>query len=83
MISNGQTYSGPESAEYDYAGRRWLIANTSSHQVLSRDSAGISSVFVSGLGSGPYGIEIVGDTCSCPGSSVKGFLLSSQLLFSI
>ncbi|MBK6839507.1 MAG: hypothetical protein IPG90_15670 [Bacteroidetes bacterium] len=45
LISNGQTYSGPESAEYDYAGRRWLIANTSSHQVLSRDSAGTLSIF--------------------------------------
>lgn len=78
LISNGQTYSGPESAEYDYAGRRWLIANTSSHQVLSRDSAGTLSIFVSGLGSGPYGIEIVGDTLfCCSGSSVKGFLLSS------
>ncbi|HRH66084.1 MAG TPA: T9SS type A sorting domain-containing protein [Bacteroidia bacterium] len=78
FITIAQTYSGPESVEYDYAARRWLIANTSSHQVLSRDSSGTLSVFASGLGSGPYGIEIVGDTLfCCSGSSIKGFLLSS------
>ncbi len=78
VFTKAQTYSGPESVEYDYAGRRWLIANTSSHQVLSRDSSGTLSIFASGLGSGPYGIEIVGDTLfCCSGGSVKGFLLST------
>ncbi len=77
-FANAQTYSGPESVEYDYAGRRWLIANTSSHQVLSRDSAGTLSIFVSGLSSGPYGIEIVGDTLfCCAGNSIKGYLLAN------
>ena len=78
VFANAQSYSGPESVEYDYAGRRWLIANTSSHEVLSRDSSGTLSIFASGLGSGPYGIEIVGDTLfCCSGGSVKGFLLST------
>ena len=45
-FANAQTYSGPESVEYDYAGRRWLITNTSSHQVLSRDSAGTLSILL-------------------------------------
>lgn len=73
-----QTYSGPESVEYDYANNRWLIANTTSHQVIARNSAGALSVFVSGLVSGPYGIEIVGDTLfCCSGSSIKGYLLSN------
>lgn len=78
VFTHAQTYSGPESVEYDYAARRWLIANTSSHQVLSRDSSGTLSIFVSGLGSGPYGIEIVGDTLfCCSGGSIKGYLLST------
>ena len=78
VFVNAQSYSGPESVEYDYAGRRWLIANTSSHQVLSRDSSGTLSIFASGLGSGPYGIEIVGDTLfCCSGGSIKGYLLST------
>ena len=73
-----QSYSGPESAEYDALHGRWLIANTTSHEVIARDSFATLSVFVGGLGSGPYGIEIVGDTlfCCC-GSSIKGYLLSN------
>ena len=81
QLCSAQTYSGPESAEYDYANTRWLIANTQSHQVLARDNSGALAVFVDSLVSGPYGIEIVGDTlfCCC-GSSIKGFLLSNASL---
>lgn len=72
-----QSYSGPESAEYDYANSRWLIANTSSHQVLARNSSGVLSVFVTGLVSGPYGIEIVDDVLyCCSGASIKGYNLA-------
>jgi len=73
-----QSYNGPESAEYDAANSRWLISNTTSHEVLARNSSGVLSVFASGLVSGPYGIEIVGDTvyCCC-GASVKGYSLST------
>lgn len=74
----GQSYSGPESAEYDYANSRWLIANTTSHQVLARNSSGVLTVFATGLVSGPYGIEIVGDVLyCCSGSSIKGYALST------
>lgn len=73
-----QTYSGPESVEFDYANRRWLIGNTGSHQILSRDSLGVLSVLVNSTTSGPYGIEIVGDTVfCCSGGSIKGYLLSN------
>lgn len=73
-----QTYSGPESVEYDYANSRWLIANTTSHEVLARSSTGVLSVFASGLVSGPYGIEIVGDVLyCCSGASVKGYSLTT------
>ncbi len=75
-----QTYSGPESAEYDYVNRRWLIGNTTSRQILSRDSLGVLSVLVNNTGSGPYGIEIVGDTVyCCSGGSIKGYSLSNGL----
>lgn len=80
LVSTGafsQSYSGPESVEYDFANSRWLIANTQSHQVLARDAAGVLTVFATLTGSGPYGIEIVGDTLfCCNGGSIKGFLLS-------
>ncbi len=73
-----QAYSGPESAEYDYANNRWLIANTSSHEVLARNGSGVLSVFASGLVSGPYGIEIAGNVLyCCSGASVKGYDLTT------
>lgn len=72
-----QSYSGPESAEYDYVNSRWLIANTSSHQVLARNSSGVLSIFATGLASGPYGIEIVNDVLyCCSGASIKGYNLA-------
>jgi hypothetical protein len=78
LFALAQNYSGPESAEFDVANNRWLVANTSSHQILARDSVGTLTILASGLGSGPYGIEIVGDTIyACCGSSIKGFLLST------
>ncbi len=78
LTVGAQTYSGPESVEFDYANNRWLIANTTSHQVLARSASGTLTVFASGLGSGPYGIEIMGDTLyCCSGSSIKGFDLTT------
>ena len=77
-LSFSQTYSGPESAEYDYANSRWLIANTTSHEVLARSTNGVLTVFASGLVSGPYGIEIVGDVLyCCSGASIKGYSLTT------
>jgi streptogramin lyase len=79
-LLQAQTYSGPESVEFDYMYNRWFIANTQSHTVLSRDSNGVLSVFKSGLVNGPYGIEIVGDTLfCCSGASIKGYRLSDTM----
>jgi sugar lactone lactonase YvrE len=73
-----QSYSGPESVEYDYSNSRWLIANTTSHQVLARSSSGTLTVFATLTGTGPYGIEIVGDVLyCCNGASVKGYSLTN------
>jgi hypothetical protein len=85
IFSNAQSYSGPESVEYDQVNSRWLISNTTSHQVLARDSNGVLTVFTTLTGTGPYGIEITGDTLyCCNGASVKGFLLSNaQQVFSV
>ena len=84
-VANSQTYNGPESAEFDVANNRWLIGNTSSHQILARDSVGTLTVLVNNTGNGPYGIEIVGDTLfCCSGGSIKGYLLSSgQQVFTL
>lgn len=80
-----QAYSGPESVEYDYTNSRWLIANTTSHQVLARSSSGTLTVFATLTGTGPYGIEIVGDVLyCCNGASVKGYsLVNGANVFSV
>ncbi len=79
--ATAQTYSGPESVEYDYANNRWLIANTTSHQILARSASGVLTVFASNLVNGPYGIEIAGDTLfCCSGGSIKGYTLSGGTL---
>jgi hypothetical protein len=69
-----QTYNSPESIEFDYANNRWLIANNSGNNILSRNSStGALSVFAACSG-GPHGIEIVNDTLYVnAGGSIKLF----------
>jgi hypothetical protein len=81
LAAFAQNYSGPESVEYDFANTRWLIGNTTSHQILARDAGGNLSVLIpaSSIGNtGPYGIEIIGDVVyACCGSRVKGFNMTT------
>jgi hypothetical protein len=74
-----QSYSGPESVEYDFANNRWLIANHNNGTVISRDMNGNFAAFVSGMSSGPYGIEILGNVLYCchNGGSIRGFNLTT------
>jgi hypothetical protein len=73
-----QSYSGPESVVYDSTQNRYFISNNSTNQILQRSANGSLSVFSSSIGSGPHGLEIVGNTLyACDGSSLKGFDLSN------
>lgn len=75
---NAQSYNGPESIEYDPTGDRYFIANSNNGEIIARDNAGNLAVFASGLPSGPYGLEIVGNTLyACDGGRIKGFDLST------
>lgn len=74
----GQTLNGPESIEWDAANNRWLISNTGNGTILARSTAGVLSSFVSGVPSGPYGIEILGNVLyACSGSTIRGYNLTS------
>ena len=80
-----QSYSSPESLEFDYANDRWLISNKSANNILARSSStGTLSIFASGISS-PHGIEIANDTVYvCSGSSLRAFELSTgQNVFTI
>ena len=61
QLSHAQNYSGPESVEFDYARNRYLISNTSSHQIIALQN-GVKTIFATLTGTGPHGLEIVGDT---------------------
>lgn len=74
-----QTYSGPESIEFDYANNRYLISNTTSKVIIARDAAGVKTNFLTGFSNGPYGLEIVGNTLfACDGARVKGYDLTTK-----
>ena len=76
-----QTYSSPESVEFDYAHNRWLIANNSGNNILARSSAtGALTVFVANV-PGPHGLEIVNDTLyACSGSNIKMYNINTAAL---
>lgn len=73
-----QTLNGPESIEWDEANSRWLIGNKGNGTILARSEAGILSSFVTGIPSGPYGIEILGNVLyACEGGFIRGYDLTS------
>lgn len=75
---NAQSYNGPESIEYDAANDRWMVANSGNGEIIARANDGTLTVFASGLSTGPYGMEIVGNTIyACDGGRIKGFDLTS------
>ncbi len=77
-ILSAQTYSGPESVEWDGANNRWLISNTTSHAILARSVGGTLTTLVPTTGSGPHGIEILNNVLyACCGGSIKGYDLTS------
>lgn len=78
LTSFAQTLSGPESIEWDEANNRWLISNTGNGTILARSTTGVLSSFVSGVPSGPYGIEILGNVLyACSGSTIRGYNLTT------
>lgn len=80
-----QTYSSPESLEFDYANDRWLISNKSANNILARSSStGLLSIFAGGISS-PHGIEIANDTVYvCSGGSLVAYELNTgQNVFTI
>ncbi len=71
-----QSYSSPESVEYDLSHNRWLISCTGSSTIQQRSASGVISQFVSVTS--PYGLEIMGDSVYvCSSGRIKGFSLNT------
>ena len=78
FASHSQTLNSPESIEWDEANNRWLISNTGNGTILARSTTGVLSSFVSGVPSGPYGIEILGNVLyACSGTTIRGYNLTT------
>ena len=71
-----QSYSSPESVEYDVAHNRWLVSSTGNSTIQQRSASGVISQFVNV--SSPYGLEIMGDSVYvCSSGRIKGFSLAT------
>ncbi|MBK7754697.1 MAG: hypothetical protein IPI41_19490 [Flavobacteriales bacterium] len=74
-------YNGPESVEYDPAGDRYFVSNTSDGTIKQRDQIGTVTPFAS-VSPSPYGLEILGDTLYTPAAGQrKGYLRLSTGAF--
>ena len=72
-FGNAQSYNGPESVEYDSINGEYYISNSSNGQILKWDGVALN-LFVSNIGPGPHGLEIVNNTLyACSGGRLKGF----------
>ena len=76
----GQSYNGPESVDYDPESKLYLVSNSSAGSILSYDAVNdVLDIFVSGVGSGPHGLEVVGEEVFvCSGARLKAYNLVSQ-----
>ena len=74
-VISAQTFSGPESVEYDAAAQRWIVGNNTAGTVVKyHPQTSTVTPFASGLPSGPHGIEVLnGVVYVCDGARVKGY----------
>ena len=73
-----QNYNGPESVEYNSATGSYFISNSNNGQILELDINNDLSIFVSNIGSGPHGLEIVDNILyACSGGRLKGYDLDN------
>jgi hypothetical protein len=73
-----QSFSSPESVEYDAVNMRWLVGQNGSGEIhVYKPGTGLSS-FATGMTSGPNGIEVMGNTLyACDGGYIRGYDLTT------
>lgn len=74
-----QTFSSPESVEYDAANNRWLVDDNGANSIVSMyPQSSMTIPFSSGPTSGPHGIEILnGVAYVCDGGYIRGYDLTT------
>lgn len=76
-LSYNQSFNSPESVDYDAPRNRWIVGQNGSGQlhILNAQTMGLTTL-VTGIPSGPHGVECVGDTVfCCDGATIKGYSL--------
>src|SRR5437868_2887209 len=75
-----QSFSGPESVEYDPINNWYIVSNTTTSNLQSVVPGNLPTLFVSGVGS-PYGLVVVDSTVYVnTNGDIKGYDLSSGVL---
>lgn len=78
-VLSAQSFSSPESVEYDDAGQRWFVGQNGTG-VINVYSPGSNTLlpFASGLTTGPHGLEVMGSRLYvCDGGYIRGYDLST------
>jgi hypothetical protein len=86
VFSHAQSFSSPESVEFDAQNNRWFVGQNGSGKINIYDpSTGMLSSFASNIPNGPHGIEILANTLyCCDGNKIKGYDLGSgNLVFNL
>lgn len=70
-----QSFSSPESVEYDNANNRWIVGQNGSGEIhIYSPGSSTLSAFASGLSTGPHGIEQLGSVIyACDGAYIRGY----------
>lgn len=81
ITSFAQSYSAPESVEYDVSNNRYLVACNGNTNSIQQVVPGQSPALFTSNVSGPYGIEILGNKLwVCDGGRIKSYNLSTAAL---
>ena len=80
LLLLSQSYNGPESVDFDSNSGLYFISNSSEGRILSYHPASDNlSFFIDNVGSGPHGLEVVGNELFvCSGSRLKAYDITTQ-----
>ena len=69
-----QSYNAPESVDYHIGTSSFLISNSGNGQILTDDGLGNLNTLATGVGTGPHGLEVIGDLVyTCSGGRLKAY----------
>lgn len=69
-----QSYNAPESVDYHIGSSSFLVSNSGNGQILTDDGLGNLNTLATGVGTGPHGLEVIGDLVyACSGGRLKAY----------